>query len=120
MGIRIEGVDRLQRAITDATGRIDQETVKVLRQAAVRVRRRQKDLAPTDEGDLRKSITFNIRGRRWRRTAEIGPKLGEMYPVFQEYGTARMSANPYVGPSLDGELDRLAGDLDGIVDRSFR
>lgn len=120
MGIKVEGVRQLQQALTDATGRIDKETIKALRQAAVRVRAKQKQLAPTDEGDLKKSITYRIRGTRWRRIAEIGPKLGEMYPVYQEYGTARMRANPYVAPSLDGELDRLADDLDGIVERSFR
>ena len=120
MGIKVEGVRKLQQAITTAEGRIDKETIKALREAAKRVRSKQKQLAPTDEGDLRKSITFRIRGSRWRRSAEIGPKLSEKYPMFQEYGTARMRANPYVAPSLDGELDRLADDLDGIVDRSYR
>lgn len=120
MGVKIEGDRKLLQAITDATGRIDKETIKVLRQAAGRVRRRQKELAPTDEGDLKKSITYRIRGTRWQRTAEIGPKLPEKYPMYQEYGTARMAPNPYVAPSLDGEAERIADDLDGIVERSYR
>ena len=108
------------QAITDFEGRIDKETVKILRQAAVRVRRRQKELAPKDEGDLKRSITYRIRGTRWRRTAEIGPRMAEKYPMYQEYGTARMSANPYVAPSLDGEVERIADALDGIVERTYR
>ena len=120
MGIKVSGVRKLQQAITDFEGRIDKETIKVLRQAAVRVRKRQKELAPIDDGDLKRSITYKIRGTRWRRTAEIGPKLAEKYPIYQEYGTARMRANPYVQPSIAGEAERLADGLDGIVDRTYR
>ena len=120
MGIKIEGVRKLQQAVTDFEGRIDKESIKVLRQAAVRVRRRQKELAPVEDGDLKRSITYRIRGTRWRRTAEIGPKLGEKYPMYQEFGTARMAPNPYVQPSIEGEAERIADGLDGIVSRSYR
>ena len=120
MSIKISGVRQLQQAVTDFEGRIDKETIKVLRQAAVRVRKRQKELAPIDDGDLKRSITFRIRGTRWRRTAEIGPKLAEKYPMYQEFGTARMRANPYVAPSIEGEAEKLADGLDGIVARSYR
>ena len=120
MSIKVSGVRKLQQAITDFEGRIDKETITVLRQAAVRVRRKQKQLAPTDDGDLKRSIGYQIKGTRWRRTAEIGPKLKAPYPMYQEYGTARMRANPYVQPSIEGEAERLADGLDGIVGRSYR
>ncbi len=120
MGIEVTGVRQLQQAVTTFEGRIDKETVKILRQAAVRVRKRQKQLAPKEDGDLTRSITYRIRGTRWRRTAEIGPKMSEKYPLYQEVGTARMRANPYVAPSIEGEDARLADGLDGIVERSYR
>lgn len=120
MSIKVEGIRQLQQAVTDFEGRIDKESIKVLRQAAVRVRKRQKDLAPEEHGDLKRSISYRIRGTRWRRTAEVGPKLSEKYPMYQEFGTARMAANPYVKPSIEGEAEKIADGLDGIVSRSYR
>lgn len=123
MGIKVTGARKLMQAVTDASGRIDKETITVLRRAAVKVRRRQKELAPRDDGDLRKSISYRIRGTRWRRVAEIGPKLtieGRPYPLFQEVGTARMAANPYVAPSLDGMAEEIADGLDGLVGKVLR
>lgn len=120
MGIFVKGARELQQALTSASGRIDKEAIAVLRREAVVVRRKQKDAAPVEDGDLKKSITYQIRGTRWRRTAEIGPKLSEKYPIYQEFGTARMSANPFVAPSLDGADGRIADGLDGIVERSLR
>lgn len=120
MAVKIEGDRKLMQAVTEFGGRIDKETIKILRRAAVRVRRRQKELAPVEDGDLKKSITYQIRGTRWRRTAEVGPKLREKYPMYQEYGTARMAPNKYIEPSLEGEDERIADGLDGIVSRSYR
>lgn len=111
MSIKVEGVDRIQKRITNAAGRIDDETVKILRRAAVRVRRRQKELAPEDDGDLRRAIRYRIRGRRWRRRALVGPVMDERYPMFQEYGTKHMEANPYIQPSIEGEHERIAEEL---------
>lgn len=120
MGIKVTGDRKLAQAITDATGKLDKETVAILRRRAVAVRRRQKELAPVDDGDLKKSTTYRIRGTRWRRVAEIGPKLSEKYPLYQEVGTARMEANPYVEPSVQGEAQKLADDLDGLVGKVLR
>lgn len=120
MGITVTGDRQLQQALTNASGRIEKDTIGVLRRAAVRVRKRQKELAPVDDGDLKSAITYRIRGSRWTRVARIGPLMSEMYPLFQEYGTARMAATPYVAPSIDGEDGRLADELDHLVPRALR
>lgn len=120
MGIFVKGARELQQALTAASGKLDKETITVLRKEAVVVRRKQKQLAPKDEGDLSGSISYQIRGTSWRRVAEIGPKLAEKYALYQEVGTARMRAHPYVGPSLDGSDGRLADGLDGIIERTLR
>lgn len=31
--------------------------------------------------------------------------MAEKYPMYQEFGTARMRANPYVAPSIEGEAE---------------
>lgn len=115
MAIRVDGVKQLEGRLTAASGKIDKGTTAVLKQAAVRVRRRQKELAPRDDGDLRKSIRYRIRGTRWRRVAVIGPVMDEKYPLYQEVGTARMAANPYVQPSVDGEDGRIADALNALM-----
>lgn len=120
MGISVTGARQLQQALVDASGKLDKETIGVLRRAAVKVRRRQKELAPVDDGDMKRSITYRIRGTRWRRTADIGPRLAEKYPYYQEVGTAHMEANPYVEPSLDGMDQELADGLDGLVGKVLR
>jgi len=120
MGIFVKGARELQQALTSATGKLDKETVTVLRREAVAVRRAQKAAAGVKSGDMRGSIGYKIRGTKWRRVAEIGPRLDEMYPFYQENGTARMPAHPFVGPSLDGSDGRLADGLDGILDRTLK
>lgn len=120
MGITVKGARELQQTLTAASGRLGKETITVLRREAVVVRRKQKELAPKKTKALARSIGYQIRGTRWRRVAIIGPKLADMYAFYQENGTARMPANPYVGPSLDGADGRLADGLDGIIERSLR
>lgn len=120
MGIKVTGDRKLQQSLLAASGRFDKETITVLRRVAVKVRRRQKELAPVDDGDLKKSISYRIRGSRNRRIADIGPRLGDMYPAYQEYGTARMAANPFVMPSLEGRADELADGLDALVGKVLR
>lgn len=121
MGIKVTGARKLQQSLLAASGRFDKETIAVLRRGAVKVRRRQKELAPKGETrKLTKSISYRIRGTRNRRMADIGPRLGDMYPAYQEYGTARMEANPFVMPSLEGMADELADGLDALVGKVLR
>lgn len=115
MGVKVDGHEQVGRWLTDAGGKIDKGSIAVLRRAAVRVRRRQKELAPKKSGDLQRSIRYRIRGSRWRRVAHIGPTMDEPYPLFQEIGTSRMAANPYVEPSLQGEDGRIADDLNRLI-----
>lgn len=123
MSVRVEGVDKITRMFTDAHGKIDKEAITVLRRAAVKVRRRQKQLAPVEDGDLKRAITYRIRGTKWRRTALIGPRAivkGRKYPLYQEVGTAHMAANPYVRPSLDGMDQEIAAGLNGLVEKALK
>jgi len=48
-----------------------------------------------DTGALRNSIGTNVTGL----SAEIGPTVN--YAPYQEYGTSRMAAHPYMGPAAD-------------------
>lgn len=128
--LRIDGVDQLAMRIVDHEGRIDKGSRKVLADAAKRVRAKQKRLVPKRTGLLASAITFRSTGTKWSRAVEIGPliekrnrKTGNTsttkYGLFQEYGTARMGAQPFVAPSLDGEAERLARDLHALLGRGI-
>lgn len=119
----ISGIDRVVKDIVDHEGRIDKETRRVLAKSAQRVRRKQRQLVPKKERHLMRAISYRIRGTRWSRTALVGPlfarktKDGSVpthYGIFQEFGTSRHKATPFVRPSLDGEAERLAADLNAM------
>lgn len=54
-----------------------------------------KVFAPVDTGNLESSITADVDGL----TAEIGPTAS--YGGYQEYGTSKMHAQPYMGPAAE-------------------
>lgn len=67
----------------------------VVSKAALDIEARAKMKAPVDTGNLRASISSDIRGLE----AEIGPTAS--YAAFVEFGTSRMSPQPFLGPAFD-------------------
>lgn len=72
-----------------------------------------KGFAPVDTGNLKGSITTDVRGL----SAEIGPTAN--YGVFQELGTSKMAPQPFMGPAADrraGPFEQAMGKLgeDGL------
>ena len=118
--IKIDGTARLVVDLVNHEGKIDKETRNILRKAGVRVRKRQKELVPKRTKLLMRSINMVSRGTKWRRSVQVGPRWSTKYKgqegsthygIFQEFGTARMKAQPFVAPSLQGEAERLTADL---------
>lgn len=82
----------------------------LLKQAAFEVEAEAKKRAPVDTGALRNSLT----------TEGVGSQLywqvhdGVEYGIFQELGTSRMAAQPFLVPaveSLRGKFERLWAEL---------
>ena len=67
----------------------------VVRKTAIDIQRDAKILAPYEFGNLRNSIGVSF----GNLSAEIGPTAN--YGVFQEMGTSRMAAQPFMGPATD-------------------
>ena len=107
--------DAIARLSVDL-GRADARTIKDARVAidlaARTCERDAKILAPVDTGNLRNSITSDIRGL----TAEIGPSAE--YAAHVEFGTSRMGPQPYMGPAADRAGELLAKAMQGIAGRS--
>ena len=69
----------------------------VVAKSAADVERISKSFAPVDTGALKNSIGFDIGDGGLE--ARIGPTVH--YGGYVEFGTRRMSPQPYMGPALD-------------------
>ena len=131
MGITIEGLPQLEGRITNASGRIDKETRTILRREGVQVRKRMKAIMPKRGGDMAAAVTMRSYGSKWSRTVVVGPEFSRItpepgdnrgaaaarYPIYQEYGTARMAAQPFVEASMEGSLERIVTQLNALIPR---
>lgn len=96
----------------------------VLKLAAHPIQERATQLAPHAPGepDLRDNIGISAASRlgsteggRWRAREEgefavaIGPTKDFFYGLFQEYGTVRHGAQPFMRPAFDSEAPKALG-----------
>lgn len=135
--IKLEGFRELERALAEelpkATAR------NVLRRTAVnamgRVEDRAKGFAPVDDGQLRDSITTKVvKAKRQRgsvryvtsegvevHTGPIGRQEGG-YGAFQEFGTVKQAARPFMRPAADTEgqnvIDEVRDELAAQIEKA--
>lgn len=76
------------------TGPVAKELVK----RAIRVERMAKHLAPVDTGRLRASIGWRLEVDTRGLVALVGTDVH--YAPYQEFGTSRMPAHPFLRPAL--------------------
>lgn len=81
--------------------RVGARAALAIRKTARDIERDAKIMAPVDTGNLRNSISTEITGdgRSGSMTAIIGPTAH--YGIYQELGTSRMAAQPYLFPAAD-------------------
>ena len=111
-------------------GLITEKAVKVVTQA--------KALAPVDNGQLRNSIMYKlannstggfndgpgdkavnkISGTPEKQSAYVG--TATEYAVYQEYGTRRMEAQPYLRPAIDIVKNRGTAEDAKILEDAMR
>ena len=70
-----------------------------------------KRMCPVDTGRLRASITHEIERSGDEVIGRVGTNVE--YGVYVEYGTSRMSAKPYLRPSLENNKRKIAQLLGG-------
>lgn len=71
---------------------------KTLVRRAIQVDRAAKRLAPVDTGRLRSSINWRIERDPFGLRAVVGTNVH--YAVYQEFGTSKMPAHPFLRPAL--------------------
>lgn len=61
-----------------------------------------------DNGDLRRSITFEVEERSDSVKGKVGSVINNPpYPVYLEYGTSRMQPRPWLRPSIEKSEDYI-------------
>jgi HK97 gp10 family phage protein len=83
---------------------------KVLEKSSADIERDAKMFAPVDTGNLRNSISRDLKGL----TAEIGPTAS--YAAWVELGTSRIGPHAFLGPAFDRHAGEFADALGKITE----
>src|SRR5205809_368779 len=76
---------------------------KYLKSKGIQVQRRAKRLAPVDTGRLRASITEELSRDERGLVERIGTDVE--YAPYQEFGTSKMAAHPFLRPALTEAIE---------------
>lgn len=102
----------ISSVLDDLEGLVDNADTIVsneINKTAYKIERDAKQLCPVDTGRLKGSITTNP----GHLEAEVGTNVE--YAGFVEFGTRYQSAQPYIIPAFESNVegieDRIAGDL---------
>jgi len=112
--VEVKGVDRLLQALDQCILRFDHEATDGMMEIADELEGLMKVYAPVDTGALRDSIEALRRGDLHVAVSML------YYGFFQEYGTYKMSPQPFVQPALDRIQGRVVGILWKHLGRLFR
>jgi HK97 gp10 family phage protein len=98
VGVTIKGLSSLQAKLRNLDPLTRNAVARGVQLAAIKVEGDAKMLAPEDTGALRRSITTNSRSTANGAEASIGSSLE--YAAYQELGTSRNQAQPFLKPAL--------------------
>ena len=109
---------RLAAQLETESGRVGRETAAAIRKGGKEIAKAAANSAPVRTGALKGAIESNAYGdgRSSSMVAVVGTSIRQ--GAFQEYGTSRHAAQPFLGPALAAkgpaivdELERIAGGL---------
>lgn len=95
--VRITGTGKLRAQLLALADRLKQAGEQAERDAAEEVQDDMRAFVPVDSGRLHDAIRIE----NGATGLQVGPGDEVEYAMFVEYGTSRMSAQPYAGPAAD-------------------
>ena len=114
MEIEIVGLRELEDKLSRLDEKLKQALEEALEEIAEKIRDDAKDLAPVDTGSLRESIRVEKEGDLQVSVIAggggvINPRTGREvdYAGYVEFGTSRMSPQPYMQPALEKNRDEI-------------
>lgn len=131
INLAAKGFAELERALAEELPKVTaQRTLTASATKAMkRIENRMTELAPEDEGDLKRSMkTAKVkakrqRGGRYARSTGVeiqtGPaptgKINRANAGWQEEGTVNMRANPYARPAIDAEGPHVIAEVREVL-----
>ena len=114
MEIEILGLTELEEKLSNLEEKLSRALDEALEEIAEKIRDDAKSLVPVDTGALKKSIRVEKKGELQVSVVAgdggvINPKTGREvdYAGFVEFGTSRMSPQPYMQPALEKNRDEI-------------
>lgn len=114
--VKTKGFKQLQAKLKKAPPEVRKRVVDQINRSTININRMAKRFAPVDEGRLQTSIRFEF-----IRQGELGRVFTDVeYAAFQEFGTSRMAAQPYLGPAARIENPKFLKALAKILQVAFK
>ncbi len=129
---KITGLESLIKKLNDLPDKLEKKVIRsAVRKGAIIVRDKARGYAPKKTGTLKKSIKIrNNKSARGITSFKIGPtndkKKGTdvFYGRFQEFGTSKMPAHPFMRPAYDESekevLDKVIDEIRSKVEESTK
>lgn len=131
MSVEIKGLEELIKKLNDLPDKLEKKVIRAaVRQGANIIKDKAKRYVPVDKGDLRDSIKVSgaraqkgVIAFRIRPTKNKQKGKSVFYGYFQEFGTSKMAAHPFMRPAYDeaGEdvlnkvIDTVKSKLDKVT-----
>ena len=114
MEIEIIGLTELEDKLSNLDEKLGKALDEALNEIAEKIWDDAKGFAPVDTGSLRKSIRVEKKGKLEVQVIAggggvINPRTGREvdYAGYVEFGTSRMSPQPYMQPALEKNRDEI-------------
>lgn len=107
--INISGSDAAEAKLMAFANSIVPKVSEAVAQGGLLVEGEAKALAPVDTGALRDSITSQPAGMQ----CDIGTNIE--YAIYQEFGTYKMRAQPFLVPALVNKSDEIVRLIEGAL-----
>ena len=107
--VKVIGAQVVINMLKKQAAKIENELNKKLLICAIKVESDAKKNAPVLTGRLRSSITHEVKSG----IGKVGTNVE--YAPYQEFGTSKMKAHPYLYPALQGNFNFIKKTLCGAV-----
>ena len=128
MGIefKLDGMDKLFRNLRSVQQAVLDNMESIIKRAAEKIREDAEKLAPKRTGKLARSIEIKkLEVTKDKIRIGVGPVGKDIfYWFFVEYGTSKMSAQPYLRPAFENNKDavkrEIMREINSIIQKEAR
>lgn len=126
-GFRIEGAKEVEVVLRRLPNQVRGRVLRAVAMSGARVLRdAARQNAPVESGTLRESIVARGERRAGRHEVrvKVGPLRTAFYGLFQEFGTSRLAARPWLRPAFEASkveaLRRIGAALGPAIERAAK